>query len=73
MISRRWILVLCSVAVACVSSYTPRSNTRADLQRHVERAAAVVREKALRHARPFRSRPGWTATTTSSSMSSIGT
>lgn len=41
MISRRWILVLCSVAVACVSSYTPRSNTRADLQRYVESAAMV--------------------------------
>ena len=45
MISRRWLLVFCSVAVACATSYTPRTNSRADLERYVARAAAVVREQ----------------------------
>ncbi|MBK5260556.1 MAG: cache domain-containing protein [Thermoanaerobaculia bacterium] len=58
MISRRWILVLCFVAVACVRSYTPRSNTRADLQRYVERAAAVVREKGAASCETF-SQQAW--------------
>jgi cytochrome c len=61
MISRRWLLVLCSVAAAaCASSYTPRSNSRADLQRYVERAAAVVREEGAAACTTFQG-PAWMA------------
>jgi cytochrome c len=45
MTARRSLIVLCLLAAACASSYTPRTNSRADLQRYVERAAAVVREQ----------------------------
>lgn len=45
MISRQWFLAFCSIAAACATSYTPRANSRADLQRYVEQAAAVVREQ----------------------------
>jgi hypothetical protein len=45
MISPRSLLVVCFIATACISSYTPSSNSRADLQQYVERAAALVREQ----------------------------
>lgn len=60
MISTRSLLVVCTVAVACASSYTPRSNRRPDLQRYVERAAALVREQGPAACETFKS-PAWMA------------
>ena len=60
MISPRSLLVVCSITVACASSYTPRSNTRPELQRYVERAAALVREQGPAACETFKG-PAWMA------------
>ena len=54
------LLVLSLLAVSCATSYIPRANTRNDLQRYVERAAAVVRQQGAAACSVF-SEPAWRA------------
>lgn len=53
-----WLAIAFS-SIACATSFTPRTNTRADLEAYVRRAADVVRERGGAGACEALAQPAW--------------
>lgn len=60
MTSRAVSLLLLCLATACATSYTPRTNTRDEVRRYVERAAQLVGTRGVEACSDFNG-PRWRA------------